>query len=90
MLINGEHAKLMHHHHFFSNMLYFSFVTLLTMGYGDIVPTKQWGETVAVLEAIIGQFYIAILVARIISVYSFMSGKKFIKTMAKRHKHPKK
>lgn len=72
--------------HFFSDMLYFSFVTLLTIGYGDIVPLKEWGETTAVVEGIIGQFYIAILVARIVSVYAHMTGKQLMKTITKEHK----
>lgn len=86
MQINSHPVSLMEQqHHFFSDMLYFSFVTLLTIGYGDIVPIKEWGETAAVVEGIIGQFYIAILVARIVSVYAFMSGKQYVKTMIKHH-----
>ena len=89
MLIHSRQVDLASHHHFFSDMLYFSFVTLLTVGFGDIVPAKEWGETATVIEGIFGQFYMAILVARIISVYAFMSGKKFVKTMVKPHNHPK-
>lgn len=72
------------HPHFFSSMLYFSFVTLLTIGYGDIVPINEVGQTVVVLEGIIGQLYIAILVARIVSVYSFVSDKRLLRQVDKK------
>ncbi len=51
-------------------LLYFSFVTLLTIGFGDISPTGSLSQTITVLEGVIGQFYIAMLVARLVSVYS--------------------
>lgn len=66
---------------FISEMLYFSFVTLLTIGYGDIVAIKDVGQTATVLEGIIGQFYVAILVARLVSVYSFYSDKRLIRAL---------
>jgi len=80
MQINSHFVSINEHPHFFSDMLYFSFVTLLTIGYGDVVPVHEWGETTAVVEGIIGQFYIAILVARIVTVYSRMSAKELMKT----------
>ena len=48
---------------------YFSFVTLATLGYGDIVPRSLGARTFATLEAIVGQFYIAILVARLVGLH---------------------
>lgn len=83
MQIDSHTVPLKDHPHFFSDMLYFSFVTLLTIGYGDIVPIKEWGETAAVVEGIIGQFYIAILVARIVSIYTFVSEKHLMKQLLK-------
>ncbi|MCI0382283.1 MAG: potassium channel family protein [Chlamydiae bacterium] len=53
-----------------SELLYFSFVTLLAMGYGDITPTENIGQTMAVLEGLIGQFYLAVIVAKIVTIYS--------------------
>ena len=67
--------------HFLSEMLYFSFVTLLTIGYGDITAAMDIGQTIAVVEGMIGQFYIAILVARIVSVYAFYSDKRLLKNI---------
>ena len=50
--------------------LYFSFVTLSTLGYGDIVPVAQMARMLAMVEAIFGMFYMALLVARLVSLYS--------------------
>lgn len=67
--------------HYLSEMLYFSFVTLLTIGYGDITAASEVGQTVAVIEGIFGQFYIAILVSRLVSVYSFYSDKRLVQRL---------
>ena len=56
--------------HYLSQLFYFSFITLLTIGFGDITPLRSLSQTLTVIEGIIGQFYIAILVARLVSVYS--------------------
>lgn len=50
--------------------VYFSLVTITTLGYGDILPVTPPAMALATLEAFIGQMYIAILVARLVSVYS--------------------
>lgn len=47
---------------------YFSFVTLTTIGYGDVSPIRAPAVTLAWLEAIFGQFYIAIVVAQLVAV----------------------
>ncbi|QYY36177.1 potassium channel family protein [Ruficoccus sp. ZRK36] len=47
---------------------FFSFVTLTTLGYGDIVPLTVPARVFAVLEAITGQLYIAVIIGKIISV----------------------
>ncbi|MDX1403290.1 MAG: potassium channel family protein [Woeseiaceae bacterium] len=49
--------------------LYFSFVTITTLGYGDITPVSQTARSLAFAEAVVGQFYIAILVAGLVSAY---------------------
>ncbi len=64
---------------YLSEMLYYSFVTLLTIGFGDITPLKNAAQTATIIEGIIGQFYIAILVARLVSVYAFYQSKMFQK-----------
>lgn len=50
-------------------LFYFSFVTLTTLGYGDIVPITDTAETVAVLEAVVGQLYLAITIARLVGLH---------------------
>jgi hypothetical protein len=52
----------------FSRVAYYSFVTLTTLGYGDILPTNHVAEFFVYLEAIIGVFYIAIIVSSLISL----------------------
>jgi hypothetical protein len=49
--------------------VYYSLVTLSTAGYGDILPANMWARMLAGLEATIGVFYVAILVARLVSLY---------------------
>ena len=51
----------------FSSWTYFSFVTLATLGYGDISPVHPVARSLAVAEAITGQLYLAILIARLVS-----------------------
>jgi hypothetical protein len=49
-------------------MLYFSFTTLTTTGFGDIVPVNPFVRGLANLEAIVGQFFLAITVARLVTL----------------------
>jgi voltage-gated potassium channel Kch len=52
----------------FSDFVYFSFVTLATLGYGDIVPMTAQARSFAILEAITGALYLAVLIAKIVSL----------------------
>lgn len=49
--------------------LYFSFVTLTTLGYGDITPLSVDARALTILEAVIGQLYLAVIVARLVGIY---------------------
>jgi hypothetical protein len=51
-----------------SKLVYFSFVTLTTVGYGDITPVNPIARSLANLESLIGQLYPAILIARLVSL----------------------
>ncbi len=52
-----------------SSFTYFSFITLTTIGYGDITPIAKEAKLLAITEAVLGQLYIAIFLARIIASY---------------------
>jgi len=54
----------------FQHMIYYSFVTLSTLGYGDVIPDHLAAQNWAAMEAMIGQFYIAIVMARLVSIYT--------------------
>lgn len=53
----------------FSELLYYSYVTITTVGYGDLTPIKPIARTLSYIEAIIGQFYVAVLVAWLVGMY---------------------
>jgi hypothetical protein len=63
-----------------SNSLYFSFITLSTVGYGDIVPVSKMARMLAMTEAMTGTLYMAVFISRLVSLYSSQpaapSGKK--------------
>jgi voltage-gated potassium channel len=49
---------------------YFSFITLSTVGYGDITPVSRMARWLAAMEAMTGLLYVAVLMARLVSLYS--------------------
>ena len=51
-----------------ARLVYFGFVTLTTLGYGDITAVSPVARTLAMLEAVIGQLFPAILIARLVSM----------------------
>lgn len=52
-----------------AQVLFFSFVTLTTTGYGDLVPASNPGQTMAVLEAVLGQLFLVAAVAKVITAW---------------------
>ena len=56
----------------FSRMsaIYFSFITLATLGYGDIVPRSDVARGLAIVEGVGGQLFLAVMVARLVSLYT--------------------
>ena len=58
--------------HFF----YYSFVTITTLGYGDITPKSEIARSLALLEAVIGQIYLVVLVARLVGIHIAQSMKE--------------
>lgn len=57
-----------------STLVYFSFVTLTTAGYGDVVPATPLTRVLAMLEAVLGQFYLAVLVAGLVGIRASRRG----------------
>jgi Ion channel len=55
--------------------IYYSFVTLTTLGYGDIVPRSDAVRGLAIMEAVAGQLYLAVMIARLVSLYASGEGK---------------
>ena len=53
-----------------TSAIYFSFVTLATLGYGDIAPRGDMARGLAIVEGVGGQLFLAVLVARLVSLYS--------------------
>lgn len=52
-----------------TQLLYFSFVTLTTLGYGDVAPATEMAQMFAVSEAIVGQLYLTIFLARLVALF---------------------
>jgi hypothetical protein len=53
----------------FGSYVYYAFVTLTTLGYGDVIPKTPGTKSLAIFIAIVGQFYIAIIIATLVSKY---------------------
>ena len=66
IIVNGPGASLPFH---LGEGIYFSFITLATVGYGDMVPGNDVVRNLAIVEAIAGQFYLAVMIARLMSLY---------------------
>jgi hypothetical protein len=58
------------------NFTYYSFVTLTTLGYGDITPLSTPAQSLSLLEAVMGQLYLAILIARLVGIHIAQSHTK--------------
>ena len=52
------------------NAFYFSFATITTVGYGDIVPISKAARMLSVVESVTGLFYVAIVISRLVALYS--------------------
>lgn len=59
----------------FHDYLYFSFVTLTTLGYGDITPVSPFAKSLTIIIAVVGQLYLTILIAMLVGKYLSRSGK---------------
>ena len=64
-LTSGTHGI----HALFAQFFYYSFVTLATVGYGDIMPVSQEARFLSLIEAILSQLYMTILIARLVGMH---------------------
>ena len=53
----------------FLDKIYFSFITLLTVGYGDIVPASEAAKLTSIIEGFFGQIYLVVLIARLVGMH---------------------
>ena len=60
----------------FYPFFYFSMITMTTVGYGDMTPLSTVARTIASVEAITGQVYLTILVARLVGMYLLHENQK--------------
>ena len=59
-----------------AEMVYYSFVTLTTLGYGDIVPISPSARGLATFEALTGQLYLTVLIARLVGLHITHSSRR--------------
>ena len=50
--------------------IYYSYVTLTTAGYGDVLPITLWARSLANMEMVIGVLYVTIIMARLVGLYT--------------------
>ncbi|MFM7148538.1 MAG: ion channel, partial [Gemmataceae bacterium] len=65
-MVDSMAADLGERHRRYFLMTYFSFTTLSTLGYGDILPKTDFARGFVLAEAVLGQFYLAVLIAELI------------------------
>jgi hypothetical protein len=65
-------------HHSTADYVYLSFVTLTTVGFGDLTPLSKLARSIVVLEALIGQIFLVVLVARLVSAYNSQATQKIL------------
>lgn len=65
----GAHGDRLDFLQMYDLLFFYSFVTLLTVGYGDILPMSHFAQTLSVLQGVIGQFYIVFYVAVLVGMY---------------------
>ncbi len=72
-IYSGDYHYLFTYRFYLGNLIYYSFVTLTTIGYGDIYPISITARLFSSLEAVIGQIYIAVLIGRLVGVHILYS-----------------
>lgn len=52
------------------HFVYYSYATLTTLGYGDVLPVTMWARSLASIEAIVGVLYLTVIMARLVGLYA--------------------
>jgi Ion channel len=68
-LVSGTSFFAQSGHHGLPDFAYFSYITMATVGYGDLTPAPGLPRTMSVLDALIGQVFLVVLLARLVSLY---------------------
>lgn len=74
LLLNGENYVI-NSRNLLGQFSYYSYVTLSTLGYGDITPITRVARSWSALEAIVGQLYLAVVLARVVALYTISRNK---------------
>jgi hypothetical protein len=74
-------------HELRGDLMYFSLVTLSTVGYGDILPVSSTARVLANVEALAGQFYVAVVVATFVSMYTTQAMAARLEARKSNHPH---
>jgi Ion channel len=73
-LVSGKSFFAQTGHHGLPDFAYFSYITMATVGYGDLSPAPGLPRTSSVLEALTGQVFLVVLLARLVSLYRGPAG----------------
>ncbi len=76
LLVQPDAIALPEHVGQFSDLIYFSFTTITTLGYGDILPRTFMARNLTILESALGQIYLTVLIARLVGLHLAGSGKQ--------------
>jgi hypothetical protein len=64
--VHGHHSRLAG---FYGLLFYYSFISLLTIGFGDVIPVSSMAQTLTIIEGLIGRFYLVFYMACLINLY---------------------
>lgn len=74
--IHFDHSSFLNTYEHQFNFLYYSFATLATLGMGDISPINHLAKSLTAIEAMFGQLFVAIIIAKLVSVWWHVPGQK--------------
>lgn len=75
-ILNFDNTTLLSAYEQQFNFLYYSFATLATLGMGDITPLSHLAKSITAVEAMFGQLFVAIIIAKLVSVWWHVPGKR--------------